>query len=202
MSNPDTVLKAYEEGQKKLNERGAGGSFLQGAYDVPLSRGVPVQTIDEYDPTTSPFVTTSVSSLTVDRNGMRPGQVIGHHGTTIFQPLRSSKEVEAVLGEKKYNPKVEAKSPEQMLVRQAELENQVTTLQRQMSILVAAFQTQAQTAVDNGNVAPLPMIPVETPIEARTVSDLRNEAKERSLPYVGKNKKQLIEILQNAPAGT
>jgi len=197
MSESNVILDAYSAGADKLKAATIGGGYQEGAYDRPLSAGAPVQTIGEYDPTTSPFITTSASSLNVDRFGLKPGQRITHHGTTIMNPLRSSKEVEAVLGEAKYNPKQDAKSPEQMRIKQAELENQVTKLQSQMAILVATLQIQATNST-GGTSTPIPMIPVETPIEARTVSDLRNEAKERSLPYVGKNKKQLIEILKNA----
>lgn len=198
MADSETILKAFAEGARKISD----GNYQDGAYNRSMSTGNPVQTIGQYDPTTSAYLTNSFSSLNVDRSGMRPGQRLGHHGTTIYNPLRSAKEVEEILGEKKYNPKIEEKSPEQMLVRQAELENQVQTLQKQMSVLIAALQTQAQTAVDEGNVVPLPVLPVEKTYEERTVSDLRNEAKEKSLPYVGKNKKQLIEILkENVPAG-
>jgi len=202
MSQADVLLDAFKEGKEKLGKMGLGDNYQEGAYDHPLGRGNPIQTIGEYDPTNSPYLDQAFSSLNVDRHGLKPGQKLGAHGTTVYNPLRSSKEVEAVLGEKKYDPAIEPKSPEQMRVKQVELENQVDTLQKQMAILVAAIQTQAQSAVDGGNVAPIPMIPAETPLEARTVSDLRNEAKERSLPYVGKNKKTLIEILKNAPAIT
>jgi len=202
MSNADVILSAYKEGEKKIAVAGAGGNYQEGAYDRPLSRGNPVMTVGEYDPTTSPFIDRAVSSLNVDSRGLKPGQHIGHYGTTIYNPLRSSKEVEEVLGIQEYNPAIEPKSPDQMRIKQVELENQVDTLNKQVTILVATLQTQAANSVNEGNIAPIPMIPVETPIEARTVSDLRNEAKERSLPYVGKNKKALIGILKNASAGT
>jgi len=188
MADSETLLNAFKAGEEKLHAAGGGG-YQQGAYDRPLSHGNPVQTIDEYDPTTSPLFLTSVSSATVDRHGMRPGQILGQHGTTIFNPLRSSKEVEAVLGEHRYNPAIEPKSPEQMRVKQTELENQVQTLSKQVELLVSALQQSKQE-------------PVIVPIEDRTVSELRKEAQEKSLPYVGKNKAQLIEILGNASSET
>ena len=187
MADSETILKAFEEGEKKLVASG-GGEYQAGAYDRPLSRGNPVQTIGEYDPTTSPFITTAASSLTVDRHGLRPGQTLGHYGTTIYNPLPSSKEVEAVLGEKKYNPAIEPKSPEQMRVKQAELENQVYTLSKQVELLVSALQ-QAKTEP-------------EDEVKEKTVSILRKEAMDRGLPYVGKNKRQLIEILKDVTSST
>jgi hypothetical protein len=160
---------------------------LAGAYNRSLSRGTPVGTGSEYDPRTSPHFLTAASSETVDRQGMKPGQYLGHHGTTIFNPLRSSKEVEAVLGEAKYNPAIEPKSPEQMRVKQAELENRINMQEKQIEILVSALQKQ--TEIEQ------PKLFVE--LKDRTVSELRKEAQEKSLPYVGKNKVQLIEILEN-----
>ncbi len=183
MSDPEVLLDAFKVGKVKLHAEG-GGDYQSGAYDTPLSAGAPVLTVGEYDPTTSPHFNTAVSSATVDRHGMRPGQILGHHGTTIFNPLRSSKEVEAVLGEAKYNPKIEPKSPEQMRVKQTELENQVNTLSKQVELLVSALQQSRKE-------------PVVVELKERTVSELRKEAQEKSLPYVGKNKAQLIEILEN-----
>ena len=186
MSDSETLLAAFKEGEKKIQAGvDSGGKFMAGAYDRPLSAGAPVQIRGEYDPKTSPNFLTSVSSATVDLSGMRPGQKLGHFGTTIYNPLRSSKEVEAVLGEAKYNPVIEPKSPEQMRVKQAELENQVDTLSKQVAILVSALQ-QSKTE------------PVIVETQNKTVSELRKEAQDKSLPYVGKNKAQLIEILNNA----
>ncbi len=187
MSDSETLLSAFKEGEIKLQT--SGSDYMAGAYNRPLSKGNPVQTVGEYDPRTSPNFMTAASSETVDRHGMKPGQILGHYGTTIYNPLRSSKEVEAVLGEARYNPAIEPKSPEQMRVKQAELENRINTQEKQIELLVSALQ-QSKTE------------PVIVAIQDRTVSELRKEAQERSLPYVGKNKAQLIEILNNASTET
>ncbi len=182
MADSTTLLKAFEEGEKKLHARG-GGDYQAGARNRPMSGNVPpVLTGVEYDPTGAP--PNALTSLNVDPR-LKPGQFFNQMGTTVMNPLRSSKEVEAVLGEKKYNPKVEEKSPEQMRVKQVELENQVDSLSKQVNILIAALNKQ--TGVTK-----------TVELEDMTVTELRNMVKEKSLHYVGRNKEQLIETLRNA----
>ncbi len=204
MATHDVLVEAFKEGEKKLADVKAdlGGNYQKGAYNTPLSRGNPVQTIGEYDPTTSPFITTAASSLNVDGSNLKPGQRLGHYGTTVYNPRRTDKEVEAVLGENRYNPAVEEKSPEQMRIQQAKLENEVRTLKSQMEVMVAALQTQSQAMAEKGETIQLPVIPVVKPYEEWQVHTLREAAKNRSLPYVGKNKLQLIEILRNADSSS
>ena len=121
---------------------------LTGAFEEGLKKSVGVASDD------SRFVANTVDGDGVPAAGtlikpdekplipygpIKSGQIRAHRNTTIFNPNRCSREVEATLGENKYEPVIREDSPEHLKVEQISLQNKIETLEGQIKILTAAL---------------------------------------------------------------
>ncbi len=92
----------------------------------------------------------------VDKNvqfytGMPKGWKLGQNGTTIYKTKREDKEVEAVLGVKKYEPRAIIDRNAELESQNRTLSEQVKELQGQMQVMLAAI-AQNQTVANNATV--------------------------------------------------
>ena len=71
--------------------------------------------------------------------GMPPGYRTGQKGTTIYKPKREDKEVEAILGEKKYAPKAVYDRNAELETQNRSQQEQIKELQGQMQVMLAAL---------------------------------------------------------------
>jgi len=123
----DELLKAYELSQR----------------DKKAPFDPTVGTKKEYEVSADQRKPGMASALTVDPR-LKPGQKFGQRGTTIYNPSRSSKEVEAVKGEARYNPRVEENSSDAMNIRIKEQDIQIKELTAQLGGLIAGLTVGKQ----------------------------------------------------------
>jgi len=65
-------------------------------------------------------------------------------GTIYFNPKREDPEVEAILGEKKYQPRIEPDSPDEIIKKNEDLEGRVNELTAKLDTLVTALGKKEQ----------------------------------------------------------
>ncbi len=187
MGNPMTpteiVVKSYADGAAKL--------------------GTPVCKITHPDDT-SDFKIIGAAIQVGGHPSFKPGQVAHAHGSTIANPQRSDKEVEAILGEKRYDPKPDPRSKEEMMLRNNAADGKIEKLEAmilQQGQIIQAYMAGQNNAPQN--TKPIennsePVTETVTKVEL-SMAELRAKAKEYEIKApVGTTKVALIELIERA----
>ncbi len=80
---------------------------------------------------------------------LKKGQIVDR--TTVYNPQPSDKEVEAVHGEKKYNPRPNPESPKAMQAKLASQTAEISELKGQMTALLAALNSNKPMTTESVN---------------------------------------------------
>ena len=111
----------------------------------------PVGSVSELD--TTPYLG-DPSYATPENTGMyqtlKRGQIVDR--TTVYNPQPSDKEVEAIHGEKKYQPRANPDSAPVMRAKQLSQAAEINELKGQMAVLIAAL---------NANIKPSESVPTK-----------------------------------------
>ncbi len=134
------ILQAFEIGSERIKVSGQAPT-TRAAERHLQNTAVFSMTGDGSAPTSIPLN----AAVQVDaRIMLRPGQYIGQKGTAIYNPLRSSPEVEAILGEKIYNPARVDNETEKLKLAFAEKEDKIAELSTQLKQLTEIVAIQSQ----------------------------------------------------------
>ncbi len=159
----DEHIAAYEAGEKKMD-----ANAVKTPVENLVDGSSPIGTMG-IPPAVAPIITT----------GLKPGQFRAHYNTSVYNPLRSSPEVEAILGEKKYNPKREGPSRNSIMLELEEERRKRGALE----IKVDAFM--AGKSAKDVIVQPKDM----------EWSQLRTTAKKKGINTKGLSKDKIVEEL-------
>ena len=191
----DDLQTAFKEGEKAI----AATKIGDGAYEASV--------VDEDGRLTAGTAIFSDQELLVPVNiyALKPGQIVAARGTTIFNPRRSSKEVEAVFGKHEYSRKKAGETPEHTKAQQIQLENQVREMSGQIAILTAALGIKAQEVIAKQDSKPEETKPEEVAdavvvdsIDDMSWTELQKTAKEKGVNIRKMKRPEVIATLKES----
>ena len=199
-------------------------SVVKEAYKVGAKElGTVTQQITHID-TDTDWKVYGVKQAVGSHPSLEPGQVYHHHGATVANPQRSDIEVETVIGKKKYDPKPDPRSKEEILLNASKADTKIDKLEAmilQQGQIITAFMAgknggqntgeQSDKPIEN-NVKPVTNAVTETAIESPapltdsvglvntnfSMEELRIIAKPYGIKTARMSKEKLIEAINYA----
>lgn len=184
----DVVLTAFKEGAKKLSDVGGSTEVLERNSSALPDMKTQMFFEQGEDDDFPPF-----------QQRLKPGQHYDGSGKTIFNPPRSSPEVEAVLGEKKYNPKPRPESSDMVRLKVSQMEAQIQQQNNMIAELVAKLSGgKTETIPEPPTPDPDATEGVEINKEPNEWNEIRSQAKALGIKVYGKSKEQITSEVEEA----
>lgn len=164
-------------------------SFIEGAKKLGSKVGV-----ETHERSEMPVIGSGAPIAVGPHPSLPAGHSYQQRGTTIANPKREDREVEAILGKNIYDPKPDPKSKEEIVLNASKLETEVAELKNTLAILLAGQQIGKAQA----EAPPIVEVkPEPKPVAEVNMTDLRAIAKEKGITVpVGTSKVKLAEMLK------
>ena len=182
-----------EQGEKLIKASVLGVQKV--GKETAMADGTPSRgTVSEYDDswTLGQPNMKSAANLKLDiaagRVKLHPQQRMGQGGTTIYNPKREENEVEAILGELEYKPRIEPDSKEELIKKNLSLASDMETIKAQVAILTKTMpQSATVQSVDSRPIGNY---------DSMSFGDVRKIAKERGINTFQKGKADIIKEIE------